>query len=225
MEFVTIHDLSRELNTPARVIRYRLINLIAEGKFKEQEDFRRDDFKDDQHFVWKIHPLRYMQETGLKPAPPSTTDTKIDNQPPPAVNQPVNIPLQGVNEPPKIVTQPDTKIDTKVEDRSLAREMIDLLKEQIRVKDGQLSDVGEQLKETHELNVKLTGTMLRQADEIRNLLRLTGGKTEMAEMATKDPHVGNDGVNQEAPIANNVDNESDMAGHQTATENELRKAA
>ena len=35
MEFVTIHDLSRELNTPARVIRYRLIHLIMEGKLKE----------------------------------------------------------------------------------------------------------------------------------------------------------------------------------------------
>ena len=48
MEFVTIHDLSRELNVPARVIRYRLIHLIAEGKPKEHDDFRRDDFKDDQ---------------------------------------------------------------------------------------------------------------------------------------------------------------------------------
>jgi len=32
MEFVTIHHLSRELNVPARVIRYRLIHLIAQGK-------------------------------------------------------------------------------------------------------------------------------------------------------------------------------------------------
>jgi hypothetical protein len=225
MEFVTIHDLSRELNTPARVIRNRLINLIAEGRFKEQDDFRRDDFKDDQHFVWKIHPLRFMQETGLKPPPPSTTDTKIENQPPPAVNQSANTPPQAVNALPKIVTQLGTTIDTKAEDRFLAREMIDILKEQIRVKDSQLSDVGEQLKETHELNVKLTGTMLRQADEIRNLLRLTGGKTEMAEMATKEPYAGNGGVNQDDPIANNVDNDSGKTGYQTGNENELRKAA
>ena len=70
MMFVTIHELSCELNIPARVIRYRLIHLIADGKLKEHEDFRRDDFKDDQHFVWKIHPLRFMQETGLKPVLP-----------------------------------------------------------------------------------------------------------------------------------------------------------
>ncbi len=61
---------------------------------------------------------------------------------------------------------------------TLAREMIDLLKEQIKVKDSQLEEQGGQLKETHELNLKLTGTMLQQSQEIKNLLRLTGGQTE-----------------------------------------------
>ena len=82
MEFVTIHDISRELNVPARVIRYRLINLIAEGKLKENQDFRRDDFKDEQHFIWKIHPVRFIQETGLRPATnSSTTVDQFDKQP------------------------------------------------------------------------------------------------------------------------------------------------
>ena len=96
MEFVTIHDLSRELNTPARVIRYRLIHLIMEGKLKENEDFRRDDYKDDQHFVWKINPITFMRATELKPAAPAnqidnslvTAVTKSDNKPIPSVNQP-----------------------------------------------------------------------------------------------------------------------------------------
>ena len=70
MEFVTIHDLSRELNVPARVIRYRLISLIAEGKLKEHDDFRQDDYRDDQHFVWKINPLSFMRATALKPPTP-----------------------------------------------------------------------------------------------------------------------------------------------------------
>src|ERR1019366_4277137 len=115
MEFVTIHDLSRELNIPARVIRYRLMQLIAEQKLKEHDDFRRDDFKDDQHFLWKIHPLRFMQQTGFKPAtlPPavnnlSTTANKPDNQLPPVVNQPVNE-----------SQKPDAGIDTKPQEHSL----------------------------------------------------------------------------------------------------------
>ena len=191
MEFVTIHDLSRELNTPARVIRYRLINLIADGKLKEFEDFRRDEFKDDQHFVWKIHPIRFMHESKLKPVTSSsTTDNRIDNQALPPVNQPGN--TKGIigSESPKIVTQPanntDNNGDDKTGDTSLAREMINLLKEQIKVKDGQLKDQGEQLKETHELNMKLTGTMLQQGQKIENLLRLTGGKTGVPEVITKE---------------------------------------
>ena len=40
MEFVTIHYLSRELNIPSRVVRYRLLNLVVEEKLKKREDFR-----------------------------------------------------------------------------------------------------------------------------------------------------------------------------------------
>lgn len=217
MEFVTIHDLSRELNTPARVVRYRLINLIAENKFKEFEDFRRDDFKDDQHFVWKIHPLRFMQETGLKRNPALTIDTKTDNQSPRVVNQPVNSPPQLDSKPPQIVTEPDTK----AEDRSLAREMINILKEQIHVKDEQLREQGEQLKETHELNVRLTGTMLQQAKEIKTLMQLTGGRTDMSEVVTKESQPGNNTVNDESGSVT----ESTSAQYQTGNNTEPLQAA
>jgi hypothetical protein len=198
MEFVTIHDLSRELNIPARVIRYRLIRLIAEGKLKEQEDFRRDDFKDDQHFLWKIHPLRFIQESGFKPvvANPLPMDNKSDNQPLPTVNQSGNNHTAADTEPSKVVIQPANNLgnngDNKTGETPLAREMIDLLKEQIRVKDGQLREQGVQLKENHELTLKLTGTVLQQAQQIQNLLRLTGGKTEAPEVVTTEGRPVND---------------------------------
>jgi len=70
--------------------------------------------------------------------------------------------------------------------------MIDLLKDQIRVKDGQLREQGDQLKENHELTLKLTGTVLQQAQEIKTLLRLTGGKTEVPEVVTTEGGVVND---------------------------------
>jgi len=201
MEFVTIHDLSRELNVPARVIRYRLILLIAEGKLKENEDFRRDDFKDEQHFVWKINPLSFMHHTNLKPGAAVnhaggnlvTPVTKIDNQPLPTVNHPEKIVLksddelltrgnQVDNHPPQSVNESKNsgnKSDTK--EPSLEREMIDLLKDQLKVKDGQLREQGEQMKDLNDLNVKLTGTMLQQNQKIETLLRLTGGKSEMVD--------------------------------------------
>jgi hypothetical protein len=76
-----------------------------EGKLKEQDDFRRDDFKDDKHFVWKINPLSFMRETSLKPVSvvneidnnSAAPDSKIDNQPLPTVNQSNNIKTESQN--------------------------------------------------------------------------------------------------------------------------------
>lgn len=184
MGFATIHELSRELNIPARVIRYRLLHLIADGKLKEHEDFRRDDFRDDRHFDWKIHPLRFMQETGLKPAVINslTTDHKTDNPSLPTVNQLGDVRATSNVEPDKAVTQ----LDNNAANNSLAREMIDVLKDQLHIKDQQLHEQGEQIKKTHELNLKLSGTMLQQSQKIENLLGLTGGKTELPEVVIKD---------------------------------------
>ena len=172
MEFVTIQQLSRELNVPARVIRYRLILLIAEGKLKENEDFRRDDFKGDQYFVWKINPLSFMQLTNLKPdipvtkvpVPLVTLGIKLDNQPLPTVNEPgINLHKLG-EEVATTVTHVDNnygqrvngggKVDNEsgTKEPSLERELIDLLKEQIKIKDGQLRDQGEQLDEVDPKN-------------------------------------------------------------------------
>ena len=115
---------------------------------------------------------------------------RIDNHALPPVSQLGTTNVIIGSESPKIVTQPanntDNNGDDKTGDTSLAREMIDLLKDQIHVKDGQLKDQGEQLKETHELNMKLTGTMLQQGQKIENLLRLTGGKTGVPEVITKE---------------------------------------
>jgi len=198
MEFVTIHDLSRELNVPARVVRYRLIQLIAEGKLKENEDFRRDEFRDEQHFLWKINPLSFMRQTGLKPITAVNqidndlipTGDKADNQPLKFVDEPQNDKVPSGKSSSTVVNQSDNhlpppvsnegRMDNNAGNKSLEREMIDLLKNQITVKDDQLREQGEQLKDLNDLNVKLTGTMLQQNQKIENLLRLTGGVSEAA---------------------------------------------
>ncbi|HVZ15991.1 MAG TPA: hypothetical protein VG897_02655, partial [Terriglobales bacterium] len=108
MEFVTIHDLSRELNVPARVIRYRLAHAIVGGKMKENEDFRREDFKDELHFVWKINPLSFMQVTGLKPP---KADEVIDNIHQATDNKPVNERPESVNEPIREAPAVESKAD------------------------------------------------------------------------------------------------------------------
>ena len=76
------------MNASERVIRYRLLNLIAEGKLKAGEDFRQEDFKDNQHFVWKIRPVRFIEASGMRRDPtPLTTDNDVVNGPPPPVRR------------------------------------------------------------------------------------------------------------------------------------------
>jgi hypothetical protein len=196
MEFVTIHDLSRELNVPARVIRYRLIQLIAEGKLKETDDFRRDDFKDDQHFVWKINPLSFMRETRFKPV---TVANELDNELVTSGNNAGNEPLINIDKLGKSDAPSDDKLSTPVNQsgsqslpavtnddiKSLEREMIDLLKDQLKTKDTQiheqkelLHEMGDQLQAYSKLNGNLNAAVLEQGKKIENLLRLTGGKMD-----------------------------------------------
>lgn len=77
MDFVTIHDLSRELDVSARVIRYHLARLVTTGKLKQDEDYRQEDFKDPLHFEWRINAASFMRESGLRPKNPTP---KIDTE-------------------------------------------------------------------------------------------------------------------------------------------------
>jgi len=202
MDFLTIHELSVEFDIPARVLRYRFLQLRQDAKLTEGMDFRRDDFVDDQHFIWKINPVSFMRETGLKPVTKTAPlVNEPDNQKPPVVTTTVNQP-----EKPRIQSpnggnhsdnhtldvgsqrgnETDTKPLSKESGPSIEREMIDLLKGQIVVKDGQIRDLTDQTLKLNDLNVKLVGQTLKQADHIQTLLRLTGGKSELSEVVVKE---------------------------------------
>jgi hypothetical protein len=211
MEFLTIHELSVVFDIPARVLRYRFLQLRQEAKLADGVDYRRDDFVDDQHFVWKINPVSFMRETGLKPvtktdktvnelgSKPPSGDTKVVNQAPPLVDQPPS----GGN-----------KADTKYEppgSPSLEREMLDFLKGQIKVKDGQIADLTDQNKKVNDLNLKLVGQTVQQAEQIQTLLRLTGGKSEPDAVIAKEGEALSTDDNK-------VDNKGPHARYQTGNE-------
>lgn len=224
MEFVTIHDLSRELNIPARVVRYRFHQLVEAQKLAEGDDYRRDEYVDDQHFVWRINPLSFMRETGLSPtlkipAIPTlgtpASGPELVNQPPPPVNNSVTNEPKPVNQPSESVTK-SQPVDTKPTGPSIEREMIDLIKEQLRTKDEQLREQSEHLKKINDLNVKLVGQTVQQAKQIEKLLQLTGGKTDLSDLVTKrgnnDDEVGNEFDNQNVDVGNTAT----ATGYQTA---------
>lgn len=202
MNFLTIHELSVEFDIPARVLRYRFHQLRQEAKLTEGVDYSRDDFVDDQHFLWKINPMSFMRETGLKPVTKSAPlVNRGDNQKPPtvitSVNQPEKPRIQSPgggnhsdNHTPDVGSQrgneTDTKPGNKESDPSIEREMINLLKGQIVVKDGQIRDLTDQTLKLNDLNVKLVGQTLKQVEHIQTLLRLTGGKSDLSEVAVKE---------------------------------------
>ena len=106
MDFLTIHQLSREFDLPARVVRYRLLSFLQAGKLHEGEDFRREDYKDDRHFVWKVNPLSFMRESGLKPKTLPPDPLPIVNEALSTVNQVDNNNRKLVNESPVSVNHP-----------------------------------------------------------------------------------------------------------------------
>jgi hypothetical protein len=227
MHFLTIHELSVEFDIPARVLRYRFHQLLQEAKLAEGLDYRRDDFVDEQHFIWKINPVSFMRETGLKPVTKSATlVNEPDNQRPAVVTSTVNQPEKSaiqspnggnhaVNHDPELGSQRGNEIvikpGAKEQGPSIEREMIDLLKGQIVVKDGQIRDLTDQTLKLNDLNVKLVGQTLQQAERIQTLLRLTGGKSEPSEMPVKEGEAAskNEGT---------VDTKDAETGYQTVNE-------
>lgn len=107
MNFVTIHELSRSLNIPDRVVRYRFNQLRQAGSLVEGDDFRRDDYVDDLHFTWKINPLAFMRET-QKSAQQIPNPFPAFQTPPPIMESSGY--QDGRQHPPfasKVVNQPD----------------------------------------------------------------------------------------------------------------------
>jgi hypothetical protein len=166
MDMVTLHELSVMLDISVRVLRSRVRQLVQSGKLIEGRDCHRDDYVDETHFVWKISPTAFIRETGFKlVAAPSTPATRSDNQPP--VRATELLPEGG-----QTLIKPDSKPP------GMEREMIELLKGQLVVKDGQIADLTAQNKTVVTLNEKLTGAVVHHTEQIKNLLQLTGGKME-----------------------------------------------
>jgi hypothetical protein len=77
-EFLTIAQLAQGFKVSEKVIRHAFKKLFKEGSLVEGEDFIREGYKDDLHFVYKIHPGRFAVRTHLFPtvAPVPPLDTQ-----------------------------------------------------------------------------------------------------------------------------------------------------
>jgi hypothetical protein len=160
MEFVTLPQLARELNKPEKVLRYKFKKLLRMNTLVEGEDFVREGFIDDKHFLYKINPVRFVALTQLNPAPlPDQngyqTANNVDTNGYPVVNQTVtkldNKPQEtdtNIGNQQETVRESHTQQST---DPSMTKDFIELMKEQLRKKDEQLKEKDDQLKSKDEL--------------------------------------------------------------------------
>ena len=130
MEFLTLHDLSRQLDTPERNVRYRFNQLKYENKLVENEDYIKDEYVDETHFTYKINPVTFVQKTGLKPIPIP------DN----------NIVTNVDTKESETVIKPDNNVGTNALPPDMAADFIAVLKEQLRMKDEHMKMKDDQLE-------------------------------------------------------------------------------
>lgn len=197
MQFLTLHELSLQLDISVRVLRSRLKQLLLVGKLIENVDCRRDGYVDETHFVWLVNPVAFMRATGLKSVAKPVNPVAL------TASQPVNQPAAPATQPVAPPEQTSPKVDNKAP--AMEREIIDLLKGQMRVKDAQIADLCEQNKALNSLHLKLTGQIVQQADRIQTLLRLTGGKSDLADAVNQTGNRSDTPANQTANHVTAVD--------------------
>ena len=177
MEFLTLHQLSRELNKPEKVLRYKFKNLLKKNTLVEGEDFIREGYIDDKHFLFKINPVRFAQLTELIPAPLPDSNgyqlgTKTDTN---GYQADTNSGNHVVTRPPEVDTNigsPQKITEThgaqESENKTVVTEFIELMKEQLREKDKQLREKDEQLRSKDDL-LKLAQEQPKEKDGVQVL--------------------------------------------------------
>ena len=73
-EFITISQLAQGFNVSEKVIRHAFKKLLKQNKLVEGEDFIREGFRDELHFIYRIHPGRFAVHSKLIP-----TSSSVDN--------------------------------------------------------------------------------------------------------------------------------------------------
>jgi hypothetical protein len=156
MEFLTLAQLARELNKPEKVLRYRFKKLLRKNTLVEGEDFIREGYIDDKHFLFKINPVRFTQLTELAPAPlPGNHGYQMVNNGYPTDTNLVNQIDTNIPETDATVSNNQENSNTadthKIEIKTYESEFIELMKEQLHEKDKQLAEKDEQLKSKDDL--------------------------------------------------------------------------
>jgi hypothetical protein len=213
MEFLTLHDLSRQLDTPERNVRYRFNQLKFENKLVENEDYIKDEYVDETHFTYKINPVTFVQKTGLKPTPiPNNTfATNVDTKE-------SEFAIKTDNKESETVTKSDSNVATNHMPPDIATDFIAVLKEQLRMKDeqmqmkdAQLERVQNQVNSLQEINNMAMSEVVQLNRTIRQLAAPKSDTNEYQEAQVVDSNVDSNGYQNGYQTATNDDDPAKKA--------------
>ena len=227
MEFLTLHQLSREFDKPEKVLRYKFHQLRKQNKLNDGEDFIREDFIDERHFVYKINPVTFFRVAGLSPIPiPENgyqTDTNVGNQEEYLDTNGYQTVTKNQGRDTNIDTQPpdvDTKPDPGGSQENMVHDFIAVLKEQLKVKDSQIDHYKDQLNDLQKTN----NMAMSEVVQLNRRLQLVRGYQPDTPRDTNGYQTETTVDNQEASFGNqsgnqpdDVDTKIDRNGYQSNT--------
>lgn len=205
-EFLTISQLAHGFSVSEKVIRHAFKKLLKEGKLADGDDFIREGYRDDLHFIYKIHPGKFAAHTHLFPAPSSVEPlgthvedgaTTLGNQDAELDSKPKKFDSQDVNGGSSRATT-DTIVDTKSETEPSvagvqANTRRDYLDEFIEVKDEEIIILKDHLMELRQQLAKkdeqiahkdrLLEAAREDQNDARQLIRVFGERVvEMSKL-------------------------------------------
>lgn len=185
--FLTLSELAKGLNKNELQVRRAFKKLITLSRLTEGADFVRENEKDDLHFVYRINPLRFLEEvkkirTDIKPEETDsivmTDGQQIDSKS--VINSApvVDIPPRPDDNPDtnRVITSDETEVDSDFDLDSNA--LIDFFKaqlvakdHQIERKDAQIESLTKAIGQTQGMNIELNKAVLYLVDGRRDSRR------------------------------------------------------
>jgi hypothetical protein len=208
MEFVTLHDLAVTLDKPEKVLRYHFKNLMRKNALQEGVDFIKEGYRDEQHFIYKINPESFMRVSGLSPAPVVTNDALFGtngyhNGYQPDTNEPdvvthfaTNHDHDAAPQHPRADAEPVSVAPRAYEPDPLTLELIRTLQHQLEIKDGQIKDYREELREQQNVTNMAMGEIIK----LNQALRLGPGSTVGTTDASRGYQPHDDGDTKRDPV-------------------------
>lgn len=229
-EFLTIAQLAQGFNVSEKVIRHTFKKLLKQKKLIEGEDYIREGYRDELHFVFKIHAGRFAVHSKLIPASSpvddlatkfATTGTQVDSQ---SASQDTDSGSKLDSKPDELgtksATQPGSqginpaREEADVLPRTESRKENELIEKLLESKDENVStlkehigDLRSQLSKKDDLLAQaqsMIASMQEGQNSARDLIKMLGER--VIDLSRRELPSGSNGTNLDTNTATRPNN-------------------